>query len=160
MKSRFIPSLIVATSMFMAASSHAHGFKQGGLEVHHPWARATAAGSQTGAVYFKVNNGSSEADTLLGATATDVAEKAEIHNHVNDNGVMRMRQVEKVEVPSKGNVMFKPGGYHVMLFNLKNPLQEGGKVPLTLNFAKAGEVKVEVKIEPLTASAEAMHSGH
>ncbi|PHV11052.1 copper chaperone PCu(A)C [Chitinimonas sp. BJB300] len=157
---RLIPSLIAAASLCLAANSQAHEFKKGGLEIHHPWARATTTGSQTGAVYLKVNNSGAEADTLLGATAPDITEKAEIHNHINDNGVMRMRQVDKVDIPAKGNVLFKPGSYHIMLFNLQRPLQEGSKLPLTLKFAKAGEVKVEVKVEALTADADSMHAGH
>ncbi|GAB3253206.1 copper chaperone PCu(A)C [Chitinimonas naiadis] len=157
---RITKTLIALAGLTLFASAHAHEFKAGNLEIHHPWARATPAGSTAGAVYFKINNSGAEADALVSATAPDVAAKAELHNHVNDNGVMRMRPVPKLDIPAKGSALLEPGGYHLMLLNLKKPLTEGEKLPLTLRFKKAGEVKVEIKVEALTADATHMHEGH
>ncbi|MFC4158564.1 copper chaperone PCu(A)C [Chitinimonas lacunae] len=141
-------------------AAQAHEFKAGKLEIHHPWARATPTGASTGAVYLKINNAGDQADTLLGASNPALAERIEIHNHVNDQGVMRMRQVDQVPVPAKGSALLAPGGFHIMLINLKKPLPQGANLPLTLRFAKAGQVKVEIKVEPVDVDAAGLHAGH
>jgi len=153
-------TLITVASLGFLASAAAHEYKVGNLEVHHPWARATPGGVKTGAVYFKLINSGNEADALISASAPELAASAEVHNHVNDNGVMRMRKVDKVDIPAKGSALLAPGGYHLMLMELKAPLTEGQKLPLTLRFQRAGEVKVEVKVESLTADPTSMHAGH
>ncbi|HEY9101112.1 copper chaperone PCu(A)C [Chitinimonas sp.] len=153
-------TLITVASLGLLAAATAHEFKAGNLEIHHPWARATPAGTKTGAVYFKLINSGTEADALIDASAPELAASAEVHNHVNDNGVMRMRKVDKVDIPAKGSALLAPGGYHLMLMGLKQPLTEGQKLPLTLRFQRAGEVKVEVKVESLTADPTSMHAGH
>lgn len=151
---------LLAALLGAAVAVNAHEFKAGKLEIHHPWARAMPVAGGTGAVYFKINNAGDQADTLLSASNPALAEKIEIHSHSNDNGVMRMRQVENVAVPAKGSVLFAPGGYHLMLINLKKPLVQGEKLPLTLKFAKAGQVKVEIKVEPVDVDAAGLHAGH
>lgn len=153
-------TFVTLASLGLLAAASAHEYKVGNLEVHHPWARATPGGLKTGAVYFKLINGGSEADALISASAPELAASAEVHNHVNDNGVMRMRKVDKVDIPAKGSALLAPGGYHLMLMGLKAPLIEGQKLPLTLRFQKAGEVKVEIKVESLTADPAGMHAGH
>ncbi|MEZ5862210.1 MAG: copper chaperone PCu(A)C [Geminicoccaceae bacterium] len=78
----------------------ANEFKVGEITIDHPWARATAAQQANGAAYLVVDNGG-EADRILGA-ATPVAGRVELHNHIDDNGVMRMRQVEAIDLPAGG----------------------------------------------------------
>lgn len=152
--------LAALLSIALAGSlATAHEFKAGNLEINHPWARATPGGSTTGAVYFKIKN-SGAADTLVSVNSNGVAEKAELHTHLNENGVMKMQQVAQVTVPAKGTVLFGPGSFHVMLFGMKRPLIAGEKVPMTLHFSKAGDVKVEVKIEPIDVNAEALYHSH
>ena len=70
-----------------------------------------------------------------------------MHTHLMDGDVMRMRQVEAVEVAAKGMAALKPGSHHIMLIGLKEPLIEGNSFPLTLTFEKAGKVAIEVKVE-------------
>jgi copper(I)-binding protein len=77
-----------------------------------------------------------------------VAERAEIHEHRMDHGVMRMRQVTGgVEVVASKKIVFEPGGLHVMLIGLKHPLKEGESFPLTLRFQKAGVEQVTVAVQ-------------
>ena len=71
--------------------------------------------------------------------------------------VLRMREVKAYDIPAKGSFALSPGGSHLMLIDLKAPLKEGMKVPLTLRFEKAGEIKVEVQVRALGASS---HHGH
>ena len=78
---------------------------------------------------------------------TPRAKKAELHTHVNEGEMMRMKQIDSIEVPAGGQVEFKPGSNHVMLFELSAPLVAGERFPLTLEFEHAGEVTVDVSIQ-------------
>src|SRR3546814_16908753 len=83
----------------------------------------------------------------LVATEGEVAERVELHTHTMDGNVMQMRRVEALEIPAQGKAALQPGGIHIMLIGLKQPLREGERFPLTLTFAKAGAVTVEVAVE-------------
>jgi periplasmic copper chaperone A len=123
-----------------------------GIEISHPWARATPASAHNGAVYLKILNHGSDADTLTGA-ATPIAAKAELHTSLNENGVMKMRPLASVPVTAGGSAEFKPGGMHIMLIGVIHPLKVGDSFPLTLTFAKAGPVAVTVMVEKPDAAA-------
>lgn len=109
-----------------------------------PWARATAGRAETGAAYLTLKGGDS-ADSLV-AAASPVAATVELHTHLEEDGVMRMRPVASIPVGSGEKVELKPGGLHIMLIGLKGPLKEGKRFPLTLTFQRAGTVEVEVPI--------------
>jgi copper(I)-binding protein len=139
--------------------AHAENYKQGNIEVESPWSRSTPEGAHIGAAYFTLKNNGKEADTLT-ALQSEAAERAEIHEHINDNGVMKMRAVKGgVAIPPGGTVTFKPGGYHVMLMGLKQKLNEGASFPLKLTFAKAGDVTVEVKVQNTPPQQAVSHEG-
>jgi copper(I)-binding protein len=91
-----------------------------------------------------------------------VADHAELHTHLNDNGVMKMRQIPDIPVEAGATVKLQPGGLHIMLMDLKQPLKEGDKIPMTLRFEKAGEVKVDVHVDKVGAmpAAAGAHAGH
>ncbi len=118
------------------------------VQVVQPWARATPGGAKVGAAYMELKAGAGGADKLLSA-ASEVAETVELHNHIMDGGVARMRRVDNIPVPAGGSVALKPGGYHVMLINLKQPLKAGEKIKLKLQFEKAGAVEVEAAVQPI-----------
>jgi copper(I)-binding protein len=120
------------------------------VRIDEPWARATPPGAKIGAGYMKISGGP---DRLLGAR-TPAAAKVELHITEKKGDVMRMREVKAYDVPAKGSFDLAPGGAHLMLIDLKAPLREGAKVPLTLRFEKAGEVKVELQVRALRASSE------
>jgi copper(I)-binding protein len=126
----------------------AHDYQVGELKIAHPWTRATAPAAKMGGVFLSVNNLSTEGDTLLKAEST-VAEQTELHQMEMVDGVMKMRQVANLAVPAKGELKLAPGGLHIMLINLKQPLKEGEKIPLKLTFAKAGVVEVKVRVEAM-----------
>ena len=118
----------------------------GDLMVGHAWARASAGTkARNGAAYITVHNLGSEVDRLL-AVATPVAGKAQFHDHIMKDGIMRMTRVKAVEVAPGEPTVFRPGGLHVMLMKLKAPLQKGGEFALTLTFEKAGKVEIMVPI--------------
>jgi copper(I)-binding protein len=135
----------------------AHDFKLGALTIDHPWARASAGPVHNGAAYLTVHN-SGAADSLV-AVSGDVAERVELHTHLMEGDVMKMRRVEAVEVPAHGMAALEPGGFHVMLIGLAQPLKEGQHFPLTLTFRDAGEVAVEVKVEAVGSMGPA-GAGH
>src|SRR6266446_8811037 len=107
------------------------------IVVDHPWARATPAGAKTGAAYMTLINNGSSGDRLMGAT-TPVADAVQFHSVSEENGVSRMREMHDVAVAPGARVTFSPGGMHVMLVELKQPLKEGQTFPLSLTFEKAG----------------------
>lgn len=133
---------LVSPSLCVAA----HDYQVGELQIEHPWSREMPPVAPTAAAYFILHNQGAAADRLLGV-ASPVAGKAELHQHLHEDGVMKMQQVQDVVVPAAGEARFEPMGYHVMLFNLKRPLKEGERFPLSLTFEKAGTVEVEVLVQ-------------
>src|SRR5690606_850663 len=130
----------------------------------HPWARASAGTARNGAVYLVVEN-SGDADRLIAADGA-IAERVELHTHIMEGDVMKMRRVEAVDIPSHGSAALQPSGNHVMLLGLRQPLKEGQRFPLTLTFERAGTVTVEVAVEGVGTMApqgngehDAMHHG-
>ncbi len=121
------------------------------LEIRHPFARATPAGARSGAVFMTIENKGKDADRLLSASSP-AAGIVEIHEMKMANGMMQMREVTGLEIKPGATVELKPGGYHVMLMDLKTPLKQGESVPVTLKFEKAGAVEVKASIEAMGAS--------
>lgn len=149
--------LIAAVPSVIANPAAAHEFKAGTLTLQHPWTRATAG--KVGAGYTTIVNTGNSADQLWSA-ASPATVTVEIHTMTMDGGVMRMRPLPGgIAIPASGTVKLAPGGYHLMLIGLKAPLVAGTLVPLTLTFAKAGAVKVQLKVEAAGAS-EPGHADH
>jgi periplasmic copper chaperone A len=142
-----MPTLLARTltaamlSVFSAAAAHA-----GDIAVEDPFARASAGPVKVGAAFMIVKNSGAAADALV-AAESPVAARAELHTHIKDGDVMRMRQVSSIDVPAGGTVSLQPGGLHIMLIDLKEPLRQGETFPLTLTFAKAGTVAVYVPVK-------------
>jgi copper(I)-binding protein len=128
---------------------------KGDLEIEKPWARATPPGAAIGGGYLVIRNKGTAADRLVGVTSPASA-RVEIHEMTMEKDVMRMREVKGVDVPAKKSVELKPGGYHLMLIELKAPLKPGDKVPVTLRFEKAGDVKAELAVGAMASSGPAM----
>lgn len=126
----------------------------GQVEIERPWIRATAPGAKVAAGYMTLRNKSPQPDRLVGATS-EAAGAVQTHVHIKDGDILRMREVKGYDIPAKGSFELRPGGAHLMLLNLKQPLKEGDRVAVTLKFERAGEVKVDFHVEPLTAPAPA-----
>jgi periplasmic copper chaperone A len=141
--------VLAASMLFAIPAITTAASAQTGPVVEHAWARATTASAQTGAAYLVVHAASP--DQLTGFS-TPIAATAELHqSHVN-NGVMEMRPVASLPVGPGHDVTLAPGGYHVMLMGLKQPLKPGDHFPLTLTFAHAGAVTTEVTVGRAGAS--------
>ena len=151
--------LFALALLAVCATANAHDYTVGELKIVHPWARATPGAIQNGAAYMTLTNIGKQADRLVSAS-TEAAGITELHTHLNENGVMKMRQVNDIRVEAGSTVKLQPGGLHVMLIKLKQPLKEGDSVPLTLRFEKAGEVKVDIKVDKVGAMPAMQHTGH
>lgn len=143
------------------AHEHGHG-KQGNIAVENPLARESPPTVTNGAVYMTLTNQGKEPDRLLEAS-TEVAEKAELHAHLMEKGVMKMRPLEAIEVSPGEPTVLKPGGMHIMLIDLKEPLKAGQRFPLILQFDRTGEVSVEVMVlkpgeTPVSENGHKQHS--
>lgn len=155
---RLVTAFVLGTTILPAiANDHAHHATAGAPAVTQVWSRAMPPSAPTGAVYFTLRNPGDKADRLIDVR-TPRAEKAELHTHVHEGEVMRMQRIDAVDVPAGGEVEFKPGGHHVMLFKLSEPLVAGEQFPLTLIFENAGEVDIEVSIQD--QAPESSDSGH
>jgi copper(I)-binding protein len=142
---------VVILSLWLAFTLVACGTTGPDIQVEDVWSRpaATMGGGETGgngAVFLILLNRGGEADRLIAAQA-DVAEVVELHESKMEGDVMKMQPVEGgIEVPAKGEVELKPGGYHVMLIGLKQDLNEGDRFPVTLEFEKSGSLIVEAEV--------------
>ncbi|MCQ4347215.1 copper chaperone PCu(A)C [Pseudomonas stutzeri] len=148
-----IRTLSLAALLAAALPSFAEEYKVGALTIDQPWSRELPPNAPAGAAYFTLHN-QGDADRLV-AASTPRAGHSELHAHLHQDGLMKMVQIPAVEIPAKGAVAFQPGGNHVMLFGLAQPLKAGERFPLTLEFEKAGKVEVQVEVR----SADG-HMGH
>lgn len=115
------------------------------LSVESAWAMATPPTARNGAVYLVVKQRGSKADRVIGAAST-VAERTELHTHIMQDGMMMMRRLDGLEVVPGEPLTFEPGGHHLMLMGLHQPLTAGQRFPLTLRFERGGDVQVTVEV--------------
>lgn len=120
-----------------------------GITIMDPFSRPSPTEGGMGGAFFAVKNGGKEPDRLIAASFAG-AQTVELHETVDDNGVMKMRpHPEGWEVPAGGTLELKPGGKHVMLIGLKEPLTAGTQITLVLKFEKAGEITVQVPVKEM-----------
>lgn len=152
---------VAALSVCSIPAVWAHDFKAGDLRIDHPYATPTIATQSTGAVYFRgIRNTGKAADRLLSAT-TPVATRVEIHRMQMQGQVMQMRAVPALELPAGTTVPLRHGasnGHHLMLRELKAPLKDGDRFPVTLTFERAGTHEVMVWVQkPNRPAHDATH---
>ncbi len=143
-----IKTIMTAATLALALTAGAAAqstSKIGPIEVSNAWARASAGRAGAGAAYFEIRNHGGKSDRLVSAK-TDVSRMASLHAHIMKDNIMRMVRVDGLEVPAGGRATLRPGGHHVMLMGLAQPLMRGHSFPLSLTFEKAGTVTVEVVI--------------
>jgi periplasmic copper chaperone A len=144
---------------FLATPALAGEVKAGDLVITQAWSRATPGGAKIGGGYLTIENKGSTPDRLIGGSA-DVASKVEVHEMAMNNGVMTMRPLDKGLLSEPGKtVKLAPGGYHLMLFDLRRPLKQGDKLPVTLNFEKAGKVDLSLDVRGVGAQGPAGEGG-
>lgn len=156
-----ILALAALTAAIVSTAARAEDVKAGDLVITQAWARATPSGAKIGGGYLTIENKGTAPDRLVSGSG-DIAGRMEIHEMSMDNGVMKMRPLDKgLAIEPGKTVKLAPGGNHLMMFDLKNPLKQGDKVPVTLQFEKAGKVTVSLDVQSVGAqSPGGVHSGH
>ncbi len=114
------------------------------VKVANAWARATAPGQTTASAYVELT---SDTQAALVAAGSPLAARAELHSMSMDGGIMRMRALPRVELPAGQTVKLAPGGLHIMLLELKQPLKAGDKVPMVLTVQSSGASLTTLKLE-------------
>jgi periplasmic copper chaperone A len=153
--------LAVSAAQFWQAGrpALAADYDVGSIHISQPWARATPKGATSGAGYMTITNNGKGPDRVS-CVASDASAQCQIHAMTMENGVMRMRPVEGgLEIKPGETVTLKPGGFHVMLVDLKHPLEQGQTIKATLKFDNAGAVDVEYPIAAIGAPAPGAAAG-
>jgi len=145
---------VLLVPLVLAAS-----FLQAAVVVRDGYVRAPVPGQNIAAAFMVISNDGDQPVQLI-AVKSDVAAQLELHGHTNDNGVMRMRQIDKLDVPAKGEVALAPGGLHLMLIDLRKPLVEKQQVAFTLVFGDGTEVKTELPVVSIMNEAPLDHARH
>lgn len=144
---RTLLEIVAAVALTIAAAvTSVSGANASDLMVMKAFARAsTTPTAATGAAYVSLMNHGKEGDSLV-SVSTPAAAMAHLHKSELVDGVMKMEPVEALELPGQGVLEMKPGGYHIMMMGLKQPLKKGDEIDVTLHFAKAGDVTVKVPV--------------
>ena len=155
---RTVASVILVTALF-ATPSRAEDVRAGDLLITQAWSRATPGGAKIAGGYLTIENKGTAPDRLIKGTA-DISGKVEVHEMAMNNGVMTMRELDKgLAIEPGKTVKLAPGGYHLMLMDLKGALKQGDKVAVTLEFEKAGKVTVPFDVQGVGAQAPGGGSG-
>lgn len=132
--------MLFTTGMLLSSAAMAAD-----VAVEGPYARATAPGQPNSAVFMQINN-QGEAARLVSASSS-AAKVVELHTHTQDQGVMRMRQIEAIDLPANSQVELAPGGLHIMLIGLEAPLQDGSQIDMTLEFDDGTSAQLDVPVQ-------------
>lgn len=119
------------------------------IKITDPWARATVGSQKSSGAFMQIENTGKEDDVLLWAT-TNEARNTELHTMKMQDGIMTMTAIKRLAIPAGKTTVLASGGHHIMFFDLKHPLKAQEKFQLTLVFEKAGSVKVQVQVQPVT----------
>ncbi|WP_370280119.1 copper chaperone PCu(A)C [Pontibacterium sp.] len=145
---------ISMSGMSYAGAGHAMAE---GVMAHGAWVRLVPPVAKNSAAYMEIQNTGDKVLQVESATSP-VAEVVEVHQTSMVDGVMRMSEVKGLQVPVGGKVEMKPGSYHVMLINLKEPLQKGQTVPVTIKFTAGQELTVQAKVKEMQGKMK--HHNH
>jgi len=137
-RNSLIALLALAASMTAASA-------QAPITVTEAWVREPVPGRAVTAAYAVVDN-PGKTEIAIVSASSEIAGTAELHEMAVSGDMMKMQQVKEIKVPAAGRVELKPGGYHVMLFNLKQPLKEGDTVALVLTTSGGAKVSVTAKV--------------
>ncbi len=143
----------LAATPLSPAPAAAADYNAGSIHITQPWSRATPKGASTGAAYMTITNSGTAPDRVT-CVSDDASAQCQIHTMSMEGGVMRMRPVEGgLEIKPGETIVLKPGGLHVMLLDLKHPLEQGNTVKATFKFDNAGTVDIEYPIASIGAGA-------
>lgn len=149
--------VILLTSLLISTMASAMSKEEAlQIQVSHPYAREVPPGAMASASFMGLKN-TSDHDIYLIQADSNVAKKVELHTHIHDNGVMRMRQVPDIKIPAHGMTMLQPGGFHIMLIGLKQKLVKGQQIQVKLTFKDGSHKTVSMPIKKLSGMNGMMH---
>jgi len=150
--SLLLVSLMVSAGALAAAADM--------VTVNEPYVRLAPPNAPATAAFMVIKN-AGDKDVKVVKADSPASKVTELHTHLNENGVMKMRPVAAIDVKSKGEAVLKPGGLHVMLIDMKAPMKEGDVVPITLTFDDGSSKKIDAKVvKPMAAGMPAMEHKH
>jgi len=152
--------LVTVTAAFLVLALPAFATdtpKAGDVSVEQPWARASAGRGANGAAYVTLTNQGQAPDKLI-AASSPIASRAELHAHSMEGGVMKMRPVDGIEIAPGGQAVLQPGGMHIMLIGVHDPMEQGTTFSLTLTFEHGGAATIDVPVA--AAGAQRPMGGH
>lgn len=156
---KFLMSLVLFVTIFTGCFNEKNQtVSTDDVCVNGEYARAVASGVPNSAVFMKLKNESENSYRLISAKS-DASKVVELHNHVNDNGVMRMRKIDGIDIPSKGSVDLSPGGLHIMLIGLNQELKDGNSIKVELEFKDGGKKEIIVPVRTLGISPKEIKNG-
>ena len=147
-------TLAILVAALASGGAFAHDYQLKTLHIEHPFTRATPPGAKVAGAFMAIANQGKDPDRLI-KVASPAAGLVQIHEMAVDGGVMKMRAVQGVDLKPGATTELRPGGFHVMLEGLKQPLKQGERIPLTLTFEKAGSIEVMVDVEAMGAASHA-----
>ncbi|PFG58289.1 hypothetical protein ATG66_0831 [Vibrio sp. ES.051] len=147
---------IALVALVASPVSLADDYEVGEIHIAHPWSREAPPNAPVIGGFFQLTNHGDIEDALI-AAESPIAGHVEIHTHKKEDGVMKMIKIDEVRVPASGSVLFKPGSFHLMIFNPTQILKEGNRFPMTLTFKNAGKVQVEMVVEKQDRMKKNMH---
>lgn len=118
------------------------------LSIDGPYVREVPPGAPTTAAFMTLQNSGDSPVRLISAT-NSITEHTELHNHVNMDGVMQMRQIDSIEVPANGDIRLAPGGLHLMMIGLQSPISNGDNVSLSLTFDNGETLEFSAPVQPV-----------
>jgi copper(I)-binding protein len=158
MKKLFLSTGIALSLALNVGAVAAKDVKVGSLKIEHGYAMETRPGQPNGGAFIEVENRGKRVERLLSVSfPKTVSERGELHTMKHENGKMIMREVPKFEIPAGGKLKLQPGGDHLMLIGIKEPLKAGSTVKATLQFENAGKVEVDLTVK---ARGDTKKHGH
>ena len=149
----------IALAALAAVPAQAADYVVGSMHISQPWSRATPKGAAAGAAYMTITNKGTAPDRVS-CVSDDASAQCQIHSMTMEDGVMKMRPVEGgLEIKPGETVTLKPGSFHVMLLDLKHPLEQGNTIKATLKFDTAGSIDVDYPIAAIGAAAPGVPAG-
>ncbi|MBS4099008.1 MAG: copper chaperone PCu(A)C [Sulfuricella sp.] len=145
---KFVPTLLAA-ALVVAAPAFA-GSAADAVTVADPYVRLVPPGQPATGAFFVLKNSDDKDHKVLKAESS-AAKVTELHTHLNEGGMMKMRPVKDIEIKAKGEAELKPGSLHVMLINLNKPLKEGDSIPLKLIFEDNSSKEVSATVRKIQA---------
>lgn len=141
-----IAALCITTTWANIASAASNAATAEAVTVTGAYIRLAPPGAPAAGAFMVIRNTGSKATALVKADTT-ISKLTELHTHLHEDGVMKMRPVKSIPIPAGGEAILKPGGLHIMMIDLKSPLKEGDSVPITFTFDDGSSKQVEVLVK-------------